>query len=221
MRNEIEMMRVLRVPPLGKLVVEVNEARVEHLSEVADPKIRQRLLTAVGELIDFCGGYAVLENAGVAPQLTLAAPPRTEEEKPTAVPPELAQQQEEFLATLENQVEEERHRPVKQAPGILPLPTPTLNQPEPIVTFTEDGDVKPAAPPSRPPSIAEQIDAIVQKHVANTPSLAGRSIRLEQNVTGGLVILVDGQAYEKPTDIEDAEVQAVIKTAVREWNATQ
>jgi hypothetical protein len=132
----------------------------------------------------------------------------------------LTQQQEAFLATLENQVAEEK-QPKKRAPSILPLPKPTIDSAGPIVAFTEDGDVKPVAPPPRPLSIAEQIDAIVQKHVANTPALAGRSIRLEQNTTGGLLILVDGQAYEKPTDIEDKDVQTVIKTAVREWNSTQ
>ena len=65
MKNEIEMMRVLRVPPMGKLVVDANEERYATLADVTNPKVRQRLLAAIGELVDFCGGYKVLEDAGV------------------------------------------------------------------------------------------------------------------------------------------------------------
>lgn len=74
MKKEIEIMRVLRQPPLGKLTVEVNQKRVEQLSEVPEKTIRHLLLAAIGELIDFAGGYQVLVDAGVARPLT-AVPP--------------------------------------------------------------------------------------------------------------------------------------------------
>jgi len=37
---------------------------------------------------------------------------------------------------------------------------------------------------------------------------------------GGLRIEVNGKIYEKPTDIPDKDVQTLIKTAVKEWNAS-
>ena len=36
MDNEIEVMRVIRVPPMGKLVVEVNGKRYEQLGDVSN-----------------------------------------------------------------------------------------------------------------------------------------------------------------------------------------
>ena len=66
MRRELEVMRILRVPPLGKLVAEVNGERYQNLSEITDEKARRVLLAAIGELIDFAGSYQALVDAGVA-----------------------------------------------------------------------------------------------------------------------------------------------------------
>lgn len=92
MKKEIEVMRVLRQPPLGKLTVEVNQKRVAQLGEISEKTIRHLLLAAIGELIDFAGGYQVLVDAGVAPPLTVAAntmsvAPPLPPTVPTAVPP--------------------------------------------------------------------------------------------------------------------------------------
>lgn len=91
MRKEVEIMRVLRQPPLGRLAVEVNQKRVEHLSEVPEKTIQHLLLAAIGELIDFAGGYQVLVDAGVAPPLVgetgkLAPLPSAPKATPSAAP---------------------------------------------------------------------------------------------------------------------------------------
>lgn len=221
MKNEIEMMRVLRVPPMGKLEIEASEVRYGNLTEVENPKLRQRILTAIGELVDFCGGYTVLEEAGVVPQLTPISPKTTEPEE-TAVAPDIQQQQEAFLATLQQQVEVEKNKPSKKGrSGSMFSADTSYKDAQPLVEIDKSGDVKPATTTVKPLSIAEQIDAILQKQIANNPEMANRGIRLEQNPTGGLQILVDGKRYEKPADIEDKAVQGVIKTAVKEWNTTQ
>jgi hypothetical protein len=201
----------LRMPPLGKLTVDVNETRYESINDVADVKLRQRLLAAVGELVAFAGGYGVLEEAGFAPQLT---PPKTAavEELETAVSLEVKQQQEAFLNSLERQLAVEKSQPVKKGRS---------GSADPIIEITESGAVKPIPLSNRPLTIAEQIDAILQNHIAADPAMAQRRIQLEQNPAGGLQIVVDGKRYEKPADIEDAEVQALIKGAVKEWNATK
>ena len=222
MKQEIEMMRVLRVPPLGKLEIDANGERYGNLAEVTNPKMRQRILAAIGEMVDFCGGYRILEDAGVVPQLTPPAP-KAVEEPVTAVPPELKQQQEAFLSNLEQQVEEEKNKPTKRGrTGSMFSTSTAYKDAQPVVEITETGDVKPvtlAAP--KQISIAQQIDQILQKQIATNPEMANRGIRLEQSPTGGLQILVDGKSYEKPADIEDKAVQEVIKTAVKEWNSTQ
>lgn len=91
MRKEVEIMRVLRQPPLGRLAVEVNQKRVEHLSEVPEKTIQHLLLAAIGELIDFAGGYQVLVDAGVAPPLVgetgkLTPQPSAPKATPSAAP---------------------------------------------------------------------------------------------------------------------------------------
>lgn len=70
-----------------------------------------------------------------------------------------------------------------------------------------------------PLSIVEQIDAIVQKHLANEPKMEGRSIHLEQSPAGGLHIKVDGEYYQRPAEIQDRDVQLLIKMALKEWEA--
>lgn len=220
MRNEIEIMRILRLPPLGKLVVEINEQRYETAAEITDPKLRQRILAAVGELVVLAGGYQNLVDVGVAPLLKNAtpAPPQAAPAEADDVSPEMARQQAEFLAQLEAQRDQLVGKPPKGGFRLFNRPEPVTNA-EPLVTFTPVGDVKPIVEPPKPQTIAEQIDAILQKHLATDPQMTSRSIRLRQNATGGLRIEVDGKHYEKPTDIPDKEVQLLIKMAVKEWNA--
>ncbi len=221
MKKEIEMMRILRVPPLGKLEIEANEERYGVLAEVNNPKIRQRILAAIGELVDFCGGYQVLEDAGVVPQLTPIAAKSVEEET-ARVDTDLLRQQEAFLSGLQQQVEVEKNKPVaKGRSGSMFSATNDFEDAKPMVEISESGDVAPASSVSKPLSIAEQINAILQKYIAENSTFANRGIRLQQSVTGGLQILADGRQYEKPADIEDKEVQALIKLAVKEWNSTQ
>jgi len=221
MKNEIEMMRVLRVPPLGKLEIEANEERYATLADVTNPKIRQRILAAIGELVNFCGGYQVLEDAGVVPQLTPLTP-KMAEAAAEPVPPNLQQQQEAFLASLQHQVEVEKNKPVgKGRSGSMFSAKTDLDDAKPMSEILDSGDVVPASAAPKQLSIAEQINIILQRHIVANPALANRGIRLQQSPTGGLQILADGNEYEKPGDIEDKEVQTLIKAAVKEWNSTQ
>ncbi len=90
MDKELEIMRILRVPPKGELVVEVNGNRYQSLTDLKNPKNRQLILTAVGELITFTGGYQALVDAGVA------ASPMTQGTQKS-----LEEQRAEFLAKMQ------------------------------------------------------------------------------------------------------------------------
>jgi len=70
MRNELEVMRVFRVPPLGKIVVELGGNRYLNLSEISGPEVKRRVLAAIGDLVVFAEGYQKLVDADVAPPLT-------------------------------------------------------------------------------------------------------------------------------------------------------
>lgn len=205
MQREIEVMRVIRTPPMGQLVVEVNERRLKNLAEVDHPQIRQRLLAAVGELISFVGGYEQLVDAGVAPPARSgaagpASPPSAGEEPDTAAADEdLARRRARFIAQME--AERDAYRAAEPDEATEPEGAPEA----------------PTERPSRPKSLVEQIDEVLQKHVAADLKLAGRSVHLRQSDAQGMRIEVDGQLYNRPREIEDKRVQIAIKRALREW----
>ncbi|MCB8968108.1 MAG: hypothetical protein R3E31_23810 [Chloroflexota bacterium] len=204
MRNEIEMMRVLRVPPMGKLVIEVGGNRIETLAEISNPKVKQRLLAAIGELIVVAGGYQELVNAGVAAPLAVSQQAAGGGEE-TAVSSVTDEQRDRFLRQLEAQRDAMKGSS-KSAPTLTPSPSASLTAHAPEVTNQL--------------SIVEQIDAMLQKYVAADPELASRSIHLKQNPAGGLRINVDGQYYERPREIDDPKIQIAIKQALKEWEST-
>jgi hypothetical protein len=203
MDNEIEVMRVVRVPPMGKLVVEVNGHRFERLADIPNAPLRQRLLAAVGELIVFADGYKKLVDAGVAPPI---APESSRSQTgPDQVSPELEARRAAFISSLER----ERDALVAQADQ-APEPTHIISaavKDEPLV-------------PTEPGSIVGQIDNILQKYVRAEPKLEGRSIHLEQAPAGGLRIKVDNQVYQRPAEIKEKEIQLVIKMALKDWEAS-
>lgn len=198
MRRELEVMRVWRVPPLGKLEVEVDGKRYQNLSEITDEKARRVLLAAIGEMIDFAGNYQVLVDAGVAPSIS-----------PAKADPPLEQQQAEFLARLEKERDV-----LKKTPPPKP-PLAVLGG----AKLTEEAFAAQEAARQRPLTVAEQIDAILQKHIAAVPELAERIIHLAQNPAGGILIEVDGKKFGKPADIPEPVIQELIKRAVKEWDA--
>ncbi len=196
MKNEIEVMRVFRVPPRGQLVVEINGRRYENISEIEAANWRQLTVTAVGELIHFAGGYQALVDAGVAAPAVQPAPPA--KEKPPLTPEE---QQAQFLAEQQANLYAAKANPAKsRAP--LPITPPAKTS---------------AA--QQPPGLLEQIDVILQKHILADPELANRSIHLTGSKEGGVHVNVDGKIYDNPRDIKDARIKLAIKMALREWES--
>ncbi len=105
MENELEIMRVLRLPPKGELTVEVKGNRYEEITGLKNPKNRQLLLAAIGELITFAGGYQALIDAGVAAPLAPQGPKKT-----------LEDQRAEFLASMEVNKEQVANTAVSTSP---------------------------------------------------------------------------------------------------------
>jgi len=67
-----------------------------------------------------------------------------------------------------------------------------------------------------PKTIAGQIDEILQSKLPQT-DLRNRSIRLIELPERGMVVMVDGQAYEGVGDVPDQEVRGLIQSCVAEW----
>lgn len=204
MANEKEIMRVLRIPPLSKLVVDVSGKQYQSLAEISDERIKQRVIAAIGELITFAGGYKILVDAGLAPSLALPSPPVASSEE--LLSPEQAQ----FIASLEAQRDAIKNAPPpKPRPAMLGLLKPPQLPESPQISVT----------PPRKLSMAEEIDAILQRHLATDPVLQDYFIHLEHNPAGGLRIRVNNTYYQEPKEIEDPRIQNLIRQAAAEWRA--
>lgn len=197
MRDEIEVMKVIRIPPLGKLVVAAGAARFQSLDEVKDEALRRRLLAAIGELVVFAGGYDRLMVEGVAPPATAPSGLRQGEAALTA-------EQEAFLSSLEQELKATARR----GPGRIP---------EAHSAEEFDAHLDELATERSPDNVVANIDFILQRHLEREPELAGRTIRLEQSADGPLRIRVDDQVYLHPADIEEANVRRVLRQALMEW----
>ncbi len=198
MQNEIEIMRVLRVPPMGKLVISFNNQRYASIDEISEANVRQLMKTAVGELITFAGGYQKLVEAGVAPPLSTVQPAASSTSREN-------EEAERFINKLEREKEELKSAGPKPPPSLL------ANMRRPATSETSANKML---------SLVEQVDAILQRHLLADPELADHKIHLVQNASGGLIIDVDGKRYERPRDIENPQIQMMIKRALKEWEST-
>ena len=200
MNKEINVMQVLRTPPLGKLEVVVSGKRYKSIADMSDGNLKRLILAAVGELVSFSGGYQQLVDAGFAPSLMDA--PATAKQTPPQTREQAA-----FLASLEAETQALREAPP-------PSPKPSL-----LNSMRSKPKPAPALVEQEAPSIVMQIDAILQKYVQSTPSIADRTIHLEHDSEGGIQIKVDGETYRKPAEIGDPAIQICIKNALKEWNS--
>ncbi|MBK8901968.1 MAG: hypothetical protein IPM53_12330 [Anaerolineaceae bacterium] len=202
MQNEIEIMQILRVPPMGKLVVSFTNQRYEAINQVPDAKVRQLMLAAIGELITFAGGYQKLVDAGVAPPLNTPQAVRPSSPSPAEENPEATH----FVGRMEQERDE-----IKSA-----RPKPTMS----LLANLRPRPARNEASANKMLSLVEQVDAILQRHLQTEPDLAERKIHLVQDSGGGLIIEVDGKQYQRPRDIDDPRIQHMIKRALKEWEST-
>ena len=195
MDNEVEVMRVIRIPPMGKLLVQVGRERTDSISTVSNPAAKQRLLAAIGELVAFAGGYQKLVNDGLAPPLAGVGEQQTETS--------LEERQAEFLRSLE------AAGPASSTND--PLVTAQVEQPAPPAQAVSAGTDNSVA------TIATQVNTLINKHKNQNPNLSARRIELLADGSGAMMIQVDDKMYENPGQIDDKDVRLLIKVALKEW----
>lgn len=196
MRREMEMMRILRVPPMGKMVVEIQKHRFQSLDELeGDEKAIRIINTAIGELVSFAGGYQALVDAGVAPALTPAPAPVKEDVT-------LTEQQAQFLAQLEAEQAALRNATSVETAVSTPIVAAIPEEPTPAVSTK---------------SVVQQIDDILQGIVAQAEEFNGRSLHILQDPAGGVNINVDGTLYSSPDAVEDVLAKGLVKKALKQW----
>jgi hypothetical protein len=93
-----------------------------------------------------------------------------------------------------------------------------------MVSSPMQTSLQPAAQAKRPEpekniaslSIVQQIDTVLQDRLLNSP-LAGRGVRLQESIQGGVEVYVGSQKFEMVDDVPDAEIKAAIRSAIAEW----
>ncbi|MFN7035895.1 MAG: hypothetical protein ACK4SN_05965 [Bellilinea sp.] len=97
---------------------------------------------------------------------------------------------------------------VKTAPPAAPLPDSSVLA----------AAVLPVDKP-RATSIVGQIDEILQEMLVNSP-FASRTIRLTQEANYGVIVWVDHERFNGIDAVPDAEIQTLIRAAVKKWEDT-
>ena len=76
-----------------------------------------------------------------------------------------------------------------------------------------------AAEKQRPKTLAEQIEARLQYHLARSPAFASRLLHIWQGPDGGIQVEVDGRLYDGVSEVPDPDVRAFIQGVVQDWDA--
>lgn len=192
----LEILRVSRRPADGGLTVQMMGQTAEHAGEMT-PGQAEQLKNFVREMALWVEGRGALPHTGPSDSLTgpgfgpqPVAHPGTAGAGPgVPVDPNVS-----FADTL------------PPMPGTRELILGRRTKPE-----------KSGQAPEPPKSIAAQIDEILQEMLARDP-LAGSTIRLSEDPTGGLKIIHNTHTYQAIDDVEDEAARDIIKRAVQVWN---
>jgi hypothetical protein len=201
--NAHEVLRVLRDNLTGRLVIELAGQRFASLRDLQDPTLYQGLVTTLRDLQAFAGeastpGEPPPEPAS-APPLGLGTAPTMAHDSPApaAAPPGATPPAARLAGT--------------SAEG-RPRPAPSMNPFKQLQVLRELAK----NPPPPPKSIAEQIDEVLQGKLAGTPLLQ-RGIRMRPGPRGEAIFDLDGHSYPAVDEVPDADVRAVIRAAIAEW----
>ncbi len=218
-----ELLRLLRQPDSGQLVVEVAGQQFYKLTDIPDKEVGQYILKLAANLLSFTNGMIETE-AGlksvynpkldttphpltltpVAPQkpaVTVPPPKPVQPERPPAEPSPIPQPPPEaqvaFLASLQTQSSKAATPPPRR--GLL-------------------GRTRTSAQPILPGlNLAEEINKIVQARLAISPLATNTKIEITSDPGGGIRIKVNGIPYASPEDVPDAEARELIKASIKQW----
>lgn len=241
-----EVLRVLRDHLTGRLLVEIGGKRYHHLGEIQDAALREGLLISVRDLQMFVDGahtVASTPTPSVAPttptsdwlsaRMPQAAVPAAQPSEtprtashPTPAARLAPDRAEAYRAEI---ARPEAPKPVtppatststaSQAPGSLTpatkpgaIPLPSMNPFKQMEVLREMAK----NPPPTPKSIPEEIDEVLQEKVSVSP-YAQRGVKVATSPKGTVRFELDGQSYEAVDELPDANVRALVKAAIAEW----
>jgi len=224
-----ELLRLLRHPQTGQLIVEVAGQRYNKLTDITDREVGQYILELAAHFLAFTNGVVATE-AGVksvylpkvkqtpeplvkfTPVTSLPnpddfAPSEPEPEKQESseaaplVPPPSPEAEAAFMASLQNLQPTPQPTPPTRSRGFLGI-SRSSSEPAPDVPQF---------------NLAGEINQIVQTRLMLSPLAATTVIEILSDPSGGIRIKVNGQIYAGPDDIPDADVKTLIKDSIKQW----
>ncbi len=200
----VELLRLLRDPDSGQLIVEVAGQQYTKLADIADRKVGQYALKLVAHLLVFTNGI-IVTRAGMKSVYN----PRGKVDlvpEPLASPKIAAQPSPEveaaFLASL---------------PAGAPTPPPPPVK-KGFLGFGGEKSKKSMAGGIPDLNLADEINEIVQNRLRYSPLSTAAQVEITSNVGGGICINVDGHVYSSPDEVPDSAVRNLIKASIKEWN---
>jgi len=200
----------------GAWEITVNGEHYPTLEAVPDDAVRRDVVAGLKEVVGFARSYVQKEQAA-------KKPPAVRPRSPQVTPPQPAR--EPATRTVDTAAPDSQIPPAeKPAAPVAPPPVtpevtsaaadklrvflkgePTLKRSDaaPVIMTTLD--------------LAREIGEIVAEMQARVPSLAQRSIKLQNAPSGGVCFAIDGIVYSDVNEIPDADIQALIRAATKEW----
>jgi len=195
-QRPLEVFRVVRMGPMGKLLVEIGGQRYSNIVDIQDGAVGRRVLLAFQELGEFVGPHGAWKLPAMHHQA----------EHPAGGGPELTVEQQEFLARLE----------AAPPDGVIE------DRGARVVEFLQQKS-SPAAPESGAASepevktFVDELEELLQVRMTDRPEMSGRSVHFRSTPTGELRIEVDDRDYEAIEDIPDSEIVAELRATISDW----
>ncbi len=221
-----ELMRLLRHPQSGRLIVEIAGQRYEKLADIANKEIGRYILQVAAHLLAFTNGMIATE-AGLKSTYN----PKVKKTPWPIAPPTPISQLPDPLAASSTPAPAQAE-PSPDEP-VIPRPSPEAEaafqaslrhaRPAPPKPPPQRGGLfgrskKPAEAPILPGlNLAEEIDKIVQSRLMNSPLAGTTQLGIIADPGGGIQIDVNGRLYSSPDDIPDPEVKELIKASIKQW----
>jgi len=204
----------------GTWEIAVNGEHYPNLEAVPDNAVRQNVVAGLKEVVAFARSYVQKDQAAKKPPAP-AIPPQPVRQSAVRQPP--AREPAVRLSATPTAVAPDSRVPPVEKPVTAPAAAPqaTLSPTDRPRVFLKDeptlkrSDAAPTIMTAL--DLAREIGEIVTEMQARIPSLAQRSIKLQNAPSGGVCFAIDGIVYADVNEIPDADIQALIRAATKEW----
>jgi hypothetical protein len=185
----------------GEWEIYVNDVRYRALETVPGESVRREVVAGMKELVTFARSYLQKESAA-GPSAAATAPA-----EPVAMP-----------STRPEKMAPPAPKPAP--PAVKPTAPPEATGGRPRLRLSNEPELKRTATPAQfmpTLDLAKDIGDIVEEMQKRAPALRDRSIRLRNAASGGVEFTVDGLVYASVDEIPEADIQALIRAAIKEW----